>query len=357
LQRSKQQDAAQPRPGCFFCILRVIQEWKVFGQGGNFMNKVMKRFLIAGISCFAGAALIAGCGGGDGGQGKQFLNIATGGTAGTYYPLGGAIAEILNQNIEGMNASAQSTGASVANVNMLKDNSVDIALIQNDIAYYAYNGKEMFEGKKVDTIRGLAALYPETIQFVTRADSGIKDISDLKGKKVAVGASGSGAEANARQILAAYGITYDDIDEQYLSFGEASDALKDGNIDCGVVVAGYPTAAIQDLASNKSAVVVNITPEVQDKLMADYPYYTKMVIPAGTYKGQDTDVNTVAVKCVLVTTDKLGDDMGGKIVKAIYEHLDRMKAAHSVGSYITKESALDGMSIPMNAGAEQYFKS
>ena len=160
------------------------------------MNKVLKRCIIAGLSCAAGAALLAGCGGGD----KQFLNIATGGTAGTYYPLGGAVAEILNQNIENMNASAQSTGASVANINMLKDGSVDLAFVQNDIAYYAYNGKEMFEGKKVDSIRGLAALYPETIQFVTTADSGIKNISDLRGKKVAVGASGSGAEANAHQF-------------------------------------------------------------------------------------------------------------------------------------------------------------
>ena len=175
----------------------------------------MKKMIMAGALCVAGAALIAGCGdsGSSAGGGKQFLNIATGGTAGTYYPLGGALAELLNQNIKGMNASAQSTGASVANVNMLKDGSVDIAFIQNDIAYYAANGKEMFKDNKVENIRGIAALYPETVQFVTTADKGIKSIADLKGKKVAVGASGSGAEANARQILGAYGLTYDDIDD------------------------------------------------------------------------------------------------------------------------------------------------
>lgn len=317
------------------------------------MNKVLKRCIIAGLSCAAGAALLAGCGGED----KQFLNIATGGTAGTYYPLGGAVAEILNQNIENMNASAQSTGASVANINMLKDGSVDLAFVQNDIAYYAYNGKEMFEGKKVDSIRGLAALYPETIQFVTTADSGIKNISDLRGKKVAVGASGSGAEANARQILAAYGLTYNDIKPQYLSFGEASDALKDGNVDCGIVVAGYPTAAIQDLSATKSARIVEIDPKIQDALIAKYPYYTKMTIPAGTYKNQTAPVDTVAVKCVLVGTDKISDDLGAQIVKAIYGHLDRMKAAHAVGKYITKDTAMDGMSIPMNKGAEGFFKS
>lgn len=324
------------------------------------MKKVMKRLAIAGALCIAGAALLAGCGddkGGSASGGKQFLNIATGGTAGTYYPLGGALAELLNQNIQGMNASAQSTGASVANVNMLKDGSVDIAFIQNDIAYYAAEGKEMFKDNKVESLRGLAALYPETIQFVTTQDKGIKSIADLKGKKVAVGASGSGAEANARQILNAYGITYDDIDVQYLSFGEAASALKDGNVDAGVVVAGFPTAAIQDLAANKSAQIVNIDPQVVEKLKAEYPYYTAMTIPAGTYPGQDADVSTVAVKCVIVTTDKMSDDLGGQVVKAIYEHLDRMKAAHAVGKYITKDAALEGMSIKMNAGAEKYLKA
>lgn len=317
--------------------------------------------IMAGALCVAGAALIAGCGGGSGsssaGGGKQFLNIATGGTAGTYYPLGGALAELLNQNIKGMNASAQSTGASVANVNMLKDGSVDIAFIQNDIAYYAANGKEMFKDNKVESIRGIAALYPETVQFVTTADKGIKSIADLKGKKVAVGASGSGAEANARQILGAYGLTYDDIDVQYLSFGEAADALKDGNVDVGVVVAGFPTAAIQDLAANKSAALVNIDAEHADKLMKQYPYFTKITVPKGTYPGQEEDVSTVAVKCVIVTTDKLSDDLGEQIVKAIYEHLDRMKAAHAVGKYITKDTALEGMSVKMNAGAEKYLKA
>lgn len=323
------------------------------------MKKAMKKMIMAGALCVAGAALIAGCGdsGFSAGGGKQFLNIATGGTAGTYYPLGGALAELLNQNIKGMNASAQSTGASVANVNMLKDGSVDIAFIQNDIAYYAANGKEMFKDNKVENIRGIAALYPETVQFVTTADKGIKSIADLKGKKVAVGASGSGAEANARQILGAYGLTYDDIDVQYLSFGEAADALKDGNVDVGVVVAGFPTAAIQDLAANKSAALVNIDAEHADKLMKQYPYFTKITVPKGTYPGQEEDVSTVAVKCVIVTTDKLSDDLGEQIVKAIYEHLDRMKAAHAVGKYITKDTALEGMSIKMNAGAEKYLKA
>ena len=159
----------------------------------------MKKVLAAGLAVIVSAALLAGCGGDQASQ-KKFLNIGTGGTAGTYYPIGGAIAEILNNNIEGMNASAQSTGATVANINMLKDGSVDMAIVQNDLTYYAVNGTEMFQDKKVTNLKGIATLYPETCQFVTLDSSGIKTIADLKGKRVAVGAAGSGAEANARQI-------------------------------------------------------------------------------------------------------------------------------------------------------------
>lgn len=329
------------------------------------MKKMMKRLMLAGLACVAGAAILTGCGGSSGGSSsgsapaaeKQFLNIATGGTSGTYYPLGGALAELLNKNIPGMNASAQATGAAVANINMLKDGSVDLAFVQNDIAYYAVTGTEMFTDNKIDTLRGIAALYPETIQFVTTADTGITSVDQLKGKRVAVGAAGSGSEANARQILGAYGITYDDIQPQYLSFGEAVDALKDGNVDAGVVVAGFPTAAIQDLGASQSAVVLDIDEETAAKLQADYPYYNPITIPAGTYPGQDSDVHTIAVKCIIIGTDKISDDMGKQIVEILYGNLDRMITAHAVGKLMTKETALEGMSVPMNAGAEAFLKS
>ena len=171
----------------------------------------MKKLLAFLMSMMVFAVLVAGCGGGeDKADGKapaqKFINIATGGTAGTYYPLGGAIADILNKNIPGCNASAQATGASIANINMLQQGQVDIAFIQNDNAYYAVNGTEMFKDKKVTNLYGLATLYPETVQIVTLAETGITDLSQVKGKRVAVGAPGSGTEANARQILGAYGV-------------------------------------------------------------------------------------------------------------------------------------------------------
>ncbi|MFZ5631990.1 MAG: TAXI family TRAP transporter solute-binding subunit [Bacillota bacterium] len=287
---------------------------------------------------------------------KKFVNIATGGTAGVYYPLGGAIAEILNKNINGVNATAQSTGASVANINALKDGSAQVAFVQNDITYYAANGAEMFKDKKVDGLKGLATLYPETVQIVTLDKTKIKDIKDLKGKRVAVGAAGSGTEANARQILEAYEITYNDIKAQYLSFAEAANNLKDGNIDAAFVTAGFPTAAIQDIAAQHKVVLIPVSADAADKLIKKYPFYTKVTIPAGTYPNQDKEVTALAVKAMLVVTDKMDAQMAYDITKAIYSNLDRIKAAHAVGKMITKESAKDGMSVPLHPGAEKFFK-
>ncbi|MCR5437985.1 MAG: TAXI family TRAP transporter solute-binding subunit [Selenomonas sp.] len=313
-----------------------------------------KKLAAIGMAMVVSAAVLTGCGGDDGG--KKFLNIATGGTAGTYYPIGGAMAEILNKDIKGMNASAQSTGATVANINMLKDGSVDLAIVQNDITYYAVNGMEMFQDKKVDNIRGIATLYPETCQFVTLDSSGIKSIKDLKGKKVAVGAAGSGAEANARQILEAYGITYNDIEVQYLSFAEGASALKDGNVDAAFLTAGYPTASVQDISSQNKIRLLPVDSDKAEALIAKYPFYTKTTIPAGTYAGFNEEVQTISVMAMLVATDKVDDKLGYEIAKAIFSNLDRLQAAHSVGKLITKDGAMKGMSLPMNAGAEKFFK-
>jgi len=304
--------------------------------------------------------LIAGCGGSGKEEKKpaaqKFINIATGGTAGTYFPLGGAIADILNKNIPGANASAQSTGASVANINLLKQGKVDLAFVQNDIAYYAVNGLEMFKDKKVAGLKGIATLYPETIQIVTLEKSGITSLDQLKGKRVAVGAAGSGTEANARQILAAYGITYNDISVQYLSFGEASSALKDGNVDVAFVTAGHPTAAIQDISTQHKVVLVPVDAAKADALIAKYPFYTKVTIPAKTYNNQNESVSAVAVRCMLVVSEKMDAQLGHDITKAIFTNIDRLKAAHAAAAAVSKASAKDGMSIPLNAGADKFFK-
>lgn len=287
---------------------------------------------------------------------KIFLNIGTGGTAGTYYPLGGAIAEILNSKLSNVNATAVSTGGSVANINMLKENSVQIAFVQNDVAYYAYNGIEFFQDKKFTGMKALCSLYPETVQIVTLANKGIKTIYDLKGKRVAVGAAGSGVEVNARQILAAAGLTYKDISVQYLSFADAANGLRDGTLDVAFLTAGLPTAAVRDIASQKDIMLIKIPDNIVKDLIAKYPFYIKTVIPKDTYPKVSEDIQSLAVLAMLVVRDDMTDDLAYSIVKAIFENLQRLEVAHQMGKFIKKENALFGISIPLHPGADKYFK-
>ncbi|HAS74515.1 MAG TPA: C4-dicarboxylate ABC transporter substrate-binding protein [Clostridiales bacterium UBA8960] len=284
-----------------------------------------------------------------------FVNIGTGGTAGTYFPLGGAFAEIWNNNIKGINATAQSTGASVANINLLIDGEVEVVIVQNDTAYYAFNGEKMFEGAAFDKLRGLATLYSEPLQIVT-TDPNIKSVADLKGKNIAVGAIGSGVEANARQIIAAAGMDFEkDINPKFLSFAEASSGLKDKQVDAAFLTAGIPTAAIQDLSAQNDVFIVAIEGDVAATLKNDYPFFTDFIIPANTYKGQTSDVQSLTVKSMLCVSSEMSDDLAYALTKQIYENLDRVILAHNVGKFITKETADEAMPIEMHPGAFRYF--
>ena len=293
---------------------------------------------------------------GGGAQAAQFITIAAGGTAGVYYPLGGAMAEIFNQHVPGVNASVQATGASVANVNLLAQGQAELGLIQNDIAFYAASGTEMFKGRKVENLRGIATLYPEVIQLVATRESGIRSVEDLRGKRVAVGDIGSGTEANARQILEAAGLTYRDLAARYLSFAEAAANLRDGHIDAAFVTAGIPTAAIQDVAVQKDVVVVPIPAALARRLAERYPFYTQVTIPAGTYRGQEQAVATVAVKAMLVARADLPEELVYQLTRAIFTNLPRLAQAHARGADVSLATARDGMSLPLHPGAQRYFQ-
>ncbi|MDD3982249.1 MAG: TAXI family TRAP transporter solute-binding subunit [Spirochaetales bacterium] len=287
---------------------------------------------------------------------QKFISIGTGGTAGTYYPLGGAMADIWNKNIDKMNATAQSTGASAANINLLSDGKIDVAIIQNDVGYYALNGIELFKDKVNPDLRGMACLYNETVQLIALESSGIKSVYDLKGKKVSVGAAGSGVEANARQILEAAGLSYADIKVQYLSFAESANNLKDGNIDAAFTTAGFPVAAISDLAVSKKSVLVPVEKEVLAKLMAKWSFYAPTVVPANTYNGITTATPTVAVKAMLAVSAKLDATMVYDMLKTMFANGPRLVAAHAQGANIKLATALEGMSLPLHPGADKFFK-
>lgn len=288
-------------------------------------------------------------------QETTFISLATGGTSGTYYPVGGAIAKVLNENIEGMNASAQSTGASVENTRLIYNEEVELAILQNDIASYAVNGENQFSDNQVNNMKGIAALYPEVIQIVVRDDAGIESVEDLKGKKVAVGAPGSGAEANAKQIIEFFGLTYDDIEEDFLSFGEAASRLKDRQIDAAFLTAGIPTAAVMDVAATQDISLIDFSDEDIESLNEEFPYLTGVTVPADSYNGMDEDIQTVALKAILVASDSLNEDTVYNITKEIFENRDTLIEAHDRARDITLDSAEDGMTVELHPGAKKYF--
>lgn len=333
----------------------------------------MKKFrLIALLMIFALVAMMAiGCSGDTSTEGEEgeetegtegsgedvFLSIATGGTAGAYYPIGGAMANVISNSLDNVSATAESTGASVENAGYIQDGESELALLQNDTAYYAATATvlEAFDSP-YDNLMGMAVLYPETIQIVALASSGINTVEDLVGKDVAIGAPGSGTEANANQILEAYGLTYDDLGKaDYLSFAESSEQLQNGHIDAAFVTAAVPNAAIQEVAQTTDIVIVTVEGDYVQELRKDYPFYVEETIPAGTYKGQDEDVSTTAVMAMLAVRGDLDEELVYNITKSIFEGLDTIGDSHAMAKNITLEDALDGMPLDVHPGAQKYF--
>ena len=285
-----------------------------------------------------------------------FMSVATGGTGGTYYPLGGALSNILNNAGVDYTATAQATGASKENVELVTRGDAEIAFIQNDVAYYAVNGTDIFEGEKKPSLRGLCCLYPEIVQIVASDDSGIKTIDDLKGKRVAVGAPGSGVEVNVKQILDIHGITYDDLGKvDYLSFAEAADQIKSGQIDATFLTAAIPSSAITELATTHDVHLVPIAEDKAEALIAKYPFYVNLHITPSEYKGQDEEISVVAVQSMLAVDERMAEEDAYNIVKLLFENLDTMKESHARGGDIALDKALDGMSIELHPGAQKYF--
>ncbi len=281
--------------------------------------------------------------------------LATGGTAGTYYPLGGAIAQIISNHVSDVNITAQSTGASVENMNLIAAGDVDLALVQNDIAHYAYNGTEFFK-KKIENVRAIARLYPETIHVVAPAESELMTIRDFKDHDVSVGAPGSGNEANARQIFSAFGLEYTDFKPHFLSYAETADHFKDRMLDAFIYTTGAPNSSIQDISTLHKIKFINIYGKMREQLMAKYPFFAVEVMPANTYNGQTEPVETVAVQAIIVANADLSEEAVYNITKALFENLDEVGESHHKGKSIKLEKALDGITIPIHPGAAKYYK-
>jgi TRAP transporter TAXI family solute receptor len=285
----------------------------------------------------------------------EFVNVLTGGTSGVYYPLGVALAKIYGDNIPGIRTQVQATKASVENLNLLQAGRGEVAFALGDSVKLAWEGNTEagFKGK-LDKLRGLAAIYPNFIQIVASKDSGIKTLTDLKGKSISVGAPKSGTELNARAILGAAGITYADLGRvEYLAFGESVELIKNRQLDATLQSAGLGVASIRDLASSVPIVVVAVPAEIVAKVGS--PYVARD-IPAGTYEGQSEAVPTAAVVNFLVTRDGVSDDLAYQMTKQLFDHLDDMVAAHKAAADIKLADAAKNMPVPIHPGAEKYYK-
>ncbi|OAE57436.1 immunogenic protein [Achromobacter xylosoxidans] len=290
-------------------------------------------------------------------QAQQFFRIGTGGTAGTYYPIGGIIANAVSQPGK-LIATAVASNGSVANINGIIGGSFEAGFTQSDVAFWAYSGTGTFEGKpKAQDLRLISTLYPESIHLVTRKGSGIKSVADLKGKRVSMDEPGSGTLVDVRLILGAYGMTDKDVKAEYLKPNQAGDKLKDGGLDAFFFVGGAPAGAIAELASTGNIELVSLVGPEIDALRAKQEFFTPDVIAANTYQNIP-EVKTISVNAQMVTSAKIPEQTVYDVTKALYSDATRktLDAGHAKGKLITRENATKGAGIPFHPGAEKFYK-
>lgn len=318
----------------------------------------MKRKILALTMAAVMALGLCACGGGGSSEegGAASLNMATGGTSGTYYGFSGVVAQVLNEKLaDTLTINVESTGASAANIDLVETGADQLAIVQNDVMYYAISGTDMYAEKApYENYSAVMSCYPEYVQIIANKD--ITSIEDLKGKKVSVGDAGSGVEFNARQILAAYGIDIEnDIEKNNQGFADSADSLKNGTIDAAFVVAGYPTTAVSELASTYDFNILAVDEEHANALMSDYGFYTYGVIPANTYGPVTEDVPAVAVMATIIARNDVHEDTIYALVKGIFDNQADIAAAHAKGEELSTETAVSGIDIPFHPGATKYF--
>jgi TRAP transporter TAXI family solute receptor len=319
----------------------------------------VKRRQFIALAAAAGAASAAGAAHAQ----QQFFRIGTGGTGGTYFPVGGMIANAISEasgtGVKGLVATAVASNGSLANINAIGAGQFEAGLTQADVAYWAWSGTGLFEGRpKVDSIRFVANLYPESVQIVVKRGSGIRSVADLKGKRVSLDEPGSGTLIDARIVLAAYGLTDRDLKPEYLKMGPAADRMRDGALDAFFTVGGWPTGAIAELASSQGGIdLLPVDGDAAQRLLRQYSFFSADVIPADAYKGS-AETKTIAVGAQLVTSAKLSDALVHDITKALWNDATRkmLDAGHAKGKLIRKETAVHGAGIPLHPGAERFYR-
>lgn len=307
----------------------------------------MRKLLLA-----ATASLLVGV---SSAQAQTDLSIATGGTGGAYYPLGGGLAELITSNIEGYSAVAEVTGASVENMGLIHRGDSDLAIALADTVYQAYTGGERFGGNKLNVL-ALASLYPNAVQIAAPADSGISSIQDLKGKVVSVGAPGSGTEVNAKEILEANGMSFDDFDARRLNFNETADAIRDGDIDAGFWSVGPPASSLVSLATTSDIILIPLSQEEIANARKAAPVYAPYTLRAGLYEGMDEPVQSIGIPNVLTVNGDMSEELAYEITKLLFEQVQALRDIHPAANDTTVEFSLTSTPIPLHPGAIRYYE-
>lgn len=321
--------------------------------------------LTAGLA--SAALVLSACGGGSGGSGggdgsaegggdlgTEFITIATGGSSGVYYQVGAGMSELLADQL-GSDTSVQATGASVENITLLTDGGAEVAFAMADATTQALEGAGPFEENgAVDSLPAIASLYDQYLQLITVEGSGIESVEDLAGKRVSVGDINSGVELNARTVVDAYGMSYDDFTADYLSYAEAIDQMKNGQVQAAFVTSGLPNSAVTDLSTTEDVVVVPITGEGRETLLNDYDYFGEGEVPADVYDTAEA-AETLTIPNLLLASPELSEDAVYDITKAIFDNIDQVHATHNAAKDITLENATDVTVTDIHPGAQRYY--
>ncbi|MFD2646260.1 TAXI family TRAP transporter solute-binding subunit [Devosia albogilva] len=315
----------------------------------------MKRTLLT----LATATLLAGTGAAQAQQ--QFITIGTGGVTGVYYAAGGAICRLMNQTRDehGFRCSVESTAASVYNLNAIKQGELDFGVTQSDVMYYAVEGEQDFaDAGPWGDMRAVFSLHPEPFTLVARADAGIEEFADLAGKRVNIGAPGSGTQTSMDIILEAMGMSRSDLSlASELRPDEHGPALCDNQIDAFIYGVGHPSANIADPTTTCEAQLVPITGDAIDQLIEENPYYAEATIPGGTYANNEEDVQTFGVLAALAASTSTPDDAVYALVSSVFENFDTFKSLHPALANLSEENmVVDGLSAPLHPGAERYYR-
>ena len=311
------------------------------------MKKILSLviILILVLTCFSGC-----------GQPEKFISIGTGSVMGVYYPLGGAIATLITNEVDGYSCSAESTGGAVENATLIMEGGLDLGFVAASTLYDAQNGLNSFAGKDTDKCLALFSFFPEVVQIIS-TDENIKSVEDLRGKRVAVGQVGSGTEVMARTILELYGMTYEDIKADYLGFSDAASGMKDNTVDAAFTWAGIPTASVQELGTTHGISIVNFTDTELEKLMKVSSYCVPAKVTKEHYSSLYAEAQTFSIPAIVCASADMSEEFVYNLMVEIFNNLDTFAQTHERGGDLSLETALDGLSgAKLHPGAEKFFK-